>query len=732
MLQRSLIPTEDVKVELADTSDRQSTCKDQVYEENQECSKDASLGRGLHAHVMDNPVEMGTHCRAFYTTPCGLAVGPSGSQRGGLGVWCTLAAIPQGVLFGPFEGDLGGVDQLSVFYHSMVKAQSLHCTGSLNESFSNWMMFVNCAEREEAQNLALFLLEGRIYYRACRAIYPAEELLVWHQDSTCEKLKEESHPQKQSQILKDPPVSHNRETGVWEALSCQEYHDTTDAETNGALSAIKSEFSVCEEKLHRKHPALGFQESVADGRAELATESLHVLHCGQLVNRTPPSPLSNPAVYRPPRPPSTLKTSATELPLYKKPTRFVLGKRFRCDYCGQLFSRRVQLRNHLCTHNGEKHNVYKICGRGFFTKTNLNGHVQIHARSRSHACSLCGKSFQHGAHLCSHTGEKSYTCDHCDVCFEDGFMLEKHRLSVSECGKLKFSDTLKKDPEFQHTSGSPDAWKPLPRKEERNLPDAKSAVLQDVTHNSQFGTNEHERSVEWEVFASNPHPPHKIKLPSSSPRLTSATKIVAHNELRKNPRRNVIHRAVSDASRTHSCELCGKTFSRKHFLTQHLRTHTGEKPYACLVCGKSFSAKSNLTEHVKIHTGERPFTCSLCSKSFHRSTHLRAHLRCHSGERPYQCQGCSRTFTRRSALKKHRMSLSACCKTASSTRKSPEGIAPAQDGAYKDSGSSADHSVLEAETYGTGPPSQPSHFQQNYHLISQNGNYINGADLKMT
>ena len=45
---------------------------------------------------------------------------------------------------------------------------------------------------------------------------------------------------------------------------------------------------------------------------------------------------------------------------------------------------------------------------------------------------------------------------------------------------------------------------------------------------------------------------------------------------------------------------------------------TGKKAFNCSECGKRFSQKSKLTEHMRIHTGEKPFICSECGKRFTR------------------------------------------------------------------------------------------------------------------
>lgn len=79
----------------------------------------------------------------------------------------------------------------------------------------------------------------------------------------------------------------------------------------------------------------------------------------------------------------------------------------------------------------------------------------------------------------------------------------------------------------------------------------------------------------------------------------------------------------------YQCEECDKIFPTAHQLSQHLVSHSEDRPFACTQCKFKFKRKGDLKRHLLKHTGKKVFVCELCSQRFIDNFLLESHMRVH-------------------------------------------------------------------------------------------------------
>ncbi|XP_039198353.1 zinc finger protein 335 isoform X1 [Crotalus tigris] len=133
------------------------------------------------------------------------------------------------------------------------------------------------------------------------------------------------------------------------------------------------------------------------------------------------------------------------------------------------------------------------------------------------------------------------------------------------------------------------------------------------------------------------------------------------------------------------CPVCGRVYPMQKRLTQHMKTHSSEKPHMCDKCGKSFKKrytfkmhllthiqavanhrfkcefcdhvcedKKLLLNHQLLHINDRPFRCNLCPYATVREDFLLSHVAVkHTGGKPFGCELCHFSTKHKKNLRLH-------------------------------------------------------------------------------
>ena len=87
------------------------------------------------------------------------------------------------------------------------------------------------------------------------------------------------------------------------------------------------------------------------------------------------------------------------------------------------------------------------------------------------------------------------------------------------------------------------------------------------------------------------------------------------------------------------CESCGKLFSRKGDLKQHVRfVHEKIKQFSCPYCHNRFHTNASLTRHLATQSGVKNYKCSHCDYAVVRQKHLTVHINARHTNKTYMCR----------------------------------------------------------------------------------------------
>nr|XP_023652536.1 zinc finger protein 335 isoform X5 [Paramormyrops kingsleyae] len=104
------------------------------------------------------------------------------------------------------------------------------------------------------------------------------------------------------------------------------------------------------------------------------------------------------------------------------------------------------------------------------------------------------------------------------------------------------------------------------------------------------------------------------------------------------------------------CPVCSRVYPMQKRLTQHMKTHSSEKPHMCDKCGKSFKKRYTFKMHLLTHIqsyGTSRFKCEFCEYTCDNKKLLLNHQLSHTSDKPFKCDYCKYSTTKEDFLVSH-------------------------------------------------------------------------------